>query len=193
MFKQQSGARGELTTLTDEMLGNMKVVQAFGYEKEAEKRFQEINSRLAGCSLKATFFSSITNPATRFVNSMVYAAVGITGAWGVIRGLLTIGQLTSFLSYANQYTKPFNEISGVVTELQNALASAARVLNLWMNQHPGGWTGGCCFKGCGWKCSSGACELFLSAGASFDRGSEPERQTGAESGDRWPTAAERLP
>ena len=89
MFKQQSEARGELTTLTDEMLGNMKVVQAFGYEKEAEKRFQEINSRLAGCSLKATFFSSITNPATRFVNSMVYAAVGITGAWGVIRGLLT--------------------------------------------------------------------------------------------------------
>ena len=107
----------------------MKVVQAFGYEKEAEKRFQEINSRLAGCSLKATFFSSITNPATRFVNSMVYAAVGITGAWGVIRGLLTIGQLTSFLSYANQYTKPFNEISGVVTELQNALASAARVFD----------------------------------------------------------------
>lgn len=130
MFKQQSEARGELTTLTDEMLGNMKVVQAFGYEKEAEKRFQEINSRLAGCSLKATFFSSITNPATRFVNSMVYAAVGITGAWGVIRGLLTIGQLTSFLSYANQYTKPFNEISGVVTELQNALASAARVFEL---------------------------------------------------------------
>lgn len=130
MFKQQSEARGELTTLTDEMLGNMKVVQAFGYEKEAEKRFQEINSRLAGCSLKATFFSSITNPATRFVNSMVYAAVGITGAWGAIRGLLTIGQLTSFLSYANQYTKPFNEISGVVTELQNALASAARVFEL---------------------------------------------------------------
>ena len=130
MFKQQSEARGELTTLTDEMLGNMKVVQAFGYEKEAEKRFQEINSRLAGCSLKATFFSSITNPATRFVNSMVYAAVGITGAWGVIRGLLTIGQLTSFLSYANQYTKPFNEISGVVTELQNALACAARIFEL---------------------------------------------------------------
>lgn len=130
MFKQQSEVRGELTTLTDEMLGNMKVVQAFGYEKEAEKRFQEINSRLAGCSLKATFFSSITNPATRFVNSMVYAAVGLTGAWGAIRGLLTIGQLTSFLSYANQYTKPFNEISGVVTELQNALASAARVFEL---------------------------------------------------------------
>lgn len=130
MFKHQSETRGELTALTDEMLGNVKVVQAFGYEKEAAKRFEEINNRLAGYSLRATFFSSITNPATRFVNSMVYAAVGITGAWGAIHGLLTVGQLTSFLSYANQYTKPFNEISGVVTELQNALASAARVFEL---------------------------------------------------------------
>ena len=130
MFKHQSETRGELTTLTDEMLGNMKVVQAFGYQKEAEERFQTINNKLAGYSLCATFFSSITNPATRFVNSLVYAAVGITGAYAAIRGFMTVGQLTSFLSYANQYTKPFNEISGVVTELQNALASAARVFEL---------------------------------------------------------------
>ena len=130
MFRRQSETRGELTALTDEMLGSMKVVQAFGYQEEAQKQFDEINSRLAGYSLRATFFSSITNPATRFVNSLVYAAVGITGAYGVIRGFLTVGQLTSFLSYANQYTKPFNEISGVVTELQNALASAARVFEL---------------------------------------------------------------
>ena len=108
----------------------MKVVQAFGYQKEAQRKFEEINNRLAGYSLRATFFSSITNPATRFVNSTVYAAVGITGAYAAIRGFMTVGQLTSFLSYANQYTKPFNEISGVVTELQNALASAARVFEL---------------------------------------------------------------
>ena len=130
MFRHQSETRGELTVLTDEMLGNMKVVQAFGYQEETQKKFEEINSRLAGYSLRATFFSSITNPSTRFVNSMVYAAVGITGAYAVIRGFMTVGQLTSFLSYANQYTKPFNEISGVVTELQNALASAARVFEL---------------------------------------------------------------
>ena len=130
MFKKQSETRGELTSLTDEMLGNMKVVQAFGREKEVAERFKEINERLAGYSLRASFFSSITNPATRAVNSLVYGAVGIAGAWGVIRGFLTVGQLTSFLSYANQYTKPFNEISGVVTELQNALACAGRVLDL---------------------------------------------------------------
>ena len=130
MFRHQSETRGDLTALTDEMLGNMKVVQAFGYQEETQKQFEEINSRLAGYSLRATFFSSITNPSTRFVNSMVYAAVGITGAYAVIRGFMTVGQLTSFLSYANQYTKPFNEISGVVTELQNALASAARVFEL---------------------------------------------------------------
>ena len=130
MFRHQSETRGALTALTDEMLGNMKVVQAFGYQEETQKQFEEINSRLAGYSLRATFFSSITNPSTRFVNSMVYAAVGITGAYAVIRGFMTVGQLTSFLSYANQYTKPFNEISGVVTELQNALASAARVFEL---------------------------------------------------------------
>lgn len=130
MFKRQSETRGELTAFTDEMLGNMKILQAFGREKQAQDRFVEINRRLEGYSLRATFFSSITNPATRFVNSMVYAAVGITGAYCVIRGFMTVGQLTSFLSYANQYTKPFNEISGVVTELQNALASAARVFEL---------------------------------------------------------------
>ena len=135
MFRRQSETRGQLTALTDEMLGNMKVVQACGYQERAYKRFQEINSRLAGYSLRATFFSSITNPATRFVNSMVYAAVGVTGSWTAIRGLMTVGELTSFLSYANQYTKPFNEISGVVTELQNALASAARVFEL-IDQKP---------------------------------------------------------
>ena len=135
MFRRQSETRGQLTALTDEMLGNMKVVQAFGYQERAYKRFQEINSRLAGYSLRATFFSSITNPATRFVNSMVYAAVGVTGSWTAIRELMTVGELTSFLSYANQYTKPFNEISGVVTELQNALASAARVFEL-IDQKP---------------------------------------------------------
>lgn len=130
MFRRQSAARGEITALTDEMVGNMKVVQAFGYQEEAQRKFEEINNRLAGYSLRATFFSSITNPSTRFVNSMVYAAVGITGAYTVIRGFMSVGQLVSFLSYANQYTKPFNEISGVVTELQNALASAARVFEL---------------------------------------------------------------
>ena len=130
MFKHQSETRGELTTLTDEMLGNMKVVQAFGYQKEAEERFQTINNKLAGYSLRATFFSSITNPATRFVNSLVYMGVGLTGSLSVIRGGLTVGQLTCFLSYANQYTKPFNEISGVITELQNALACAARIFEL---------------------------------------------------------------
>ena len=130
MFQLQSKTRGELTSLVDEMIGNQKVVQAFGYEKEAEKRFGEINERLRSCSLRAIFFSSITNPATRFVNSMVYASVGVAGAYAAIRGLLSVGQLSIFLSYANQYTKPFNEISGVVTELQNALACAARVFEL---------------------------------------------------------------
>lgn len=130
MFQKQSEARGELTSLIDENLGNLKVVQAFGQQKEAQKRFEEINGRLAGYSLRATFFSSITNPATRFVNGLVYAGVGTAGAYGVIRGFLSVGQLSSFLNYANQYTKPFNEISGVVTELQNALASAARVFEL---------------------------------------------------------------
>ena len=130
MFQAQSEARGALTGLVNEMVGNQKVVKAFGYEKEAEERFQEINERLRTSSLKATFFSSITNPATRFVNGLVYAAVAIVGAMFAIRGQLSVGQLTCFLSYANQYTKPFNEISGVVTELQNALASASRVFEL---------------------------------------------------------------
>lgn len=130
MFQKQSQARGELTSLIDENLGNLKVVQAFSQQKEAQVKFEEINGRLAGYSLRATFFSSITNPATRFVNGLVYAGVGTAGAYGVIRGFLSVGQLTSFLNYANQYTKPFNEISGVVTELQNALASAARVFEL---------------------------------------------------------------
>ncbi|MDD3795345.1 MAG: ABC transporter ATP-binding protein [Lachnospiraceae bacterium] len=130
MFRQQSVTRGEQTGLIDEMIGNQKVVRAFGYEEEAQKRFDEINDRLEQCSMKATFFSSLTNPCTRFVNSLVYAAVGIFGAHQAIRGSISVGQLVSFLSYANQYTKPFNEISGVVTELQNALACAARVFEL---------------------------------------------------------------
>ena len=130
MFRKQSQTRGELTAHIEEMLGNQKIVQAFGHEEESQAQFEEINERLRVWGLKATFFSSITNPATRFVNSLVYAAVGIAGAFAAIKGLLSVGQLSSFLSYANQYTKPFNEISGVVTELQNALASAARVFEL---------------------------------------------------------------
>ncbi len=130
MFKHQSETRGELTSLIDEMLGNQKIVQAFGHEKEAQEAFQEINERLGRYSLKAIFFSSITNPSTRFVNGLVYASVGIAGAFAAVNGLLSVGKLSSFLSYANQYTKPFNEISGVVTELQNALASASRVFAL---------------------------------------------------------------
>lgn len=135
MFQLQSKTRGELTSLVDEMIGNQKVVQAFGYEDEAQKRFEEINERLRACSLRAIFFSSITNPSTRFVNSVVYASVGVVGACAAIRGLLSVGQLSIFLSYANQYTKPFNEISGVVTELQNALACASRVFEL-MDEPP---------------------------------------------------------
>ncbi len=130
MFQLQSQTRGELTSLVDEMVGNEKVVQAFGYEDDAQVRFEEINERLRKYSLRAIFFSSITNPSTRFVNSMVYASVGVAGAFAAIRGILSVGQLSIFLSYANQYTKPFNEISGVVTELQNALACAARVFEL---------------------------------------------------------------
>lgn len=130
MFKMQSQTRGELTSLVEEMLGNQKVVQAFAHEADAQEKFEDINENLRIWSLKATFFSSITNPATRFVNSLVYASVGIAGAFAAVKGLLSVGQLASFLSYANQYTKPFNEISGVVTELQNALASAARVFEL---------------------------------------------------------------
>ena len=127
MFKLQSETRGEQTALIDEMIGGQKVVKAYGYEDEAIGRFDDINERLQKYSLKAIFFSSITNPSTRFVNSLVYASVAIVGAFSAISGSITVGQLSSFLSYANQYTKPFNEISGVVTELQNALACAARI------------------------------------------------------------------
>lgn len=130
MFKLQSETRGEQTTLINEMIGNQKVVQSFNREDETLEKFDEINGRLEKCSLRAIFFSSLTNPCTRFVNSLVYTGVGLTGALAVIRGGLSVGQLTCFLSYANQYTKPFNEISGVITELQNALACAARIFEL---------------------------------------------------------------
>lgn len=130
MFKLQSETRGEQTGLIEEMIGNQKIVQAFGQTENVMEKFDEVNARLQSCSLKAVFFSSITNPATRFVNSLVYTGVGVTGAIGVINGSLSVGQLTSFLSYANQYTKPFNEISGVVTELQNAIACAKRIFDL---------------------------------------------------------------
>ena len=135
MFMLQSETRGELTGLIDEMVGNQKVVKAFGHEEEAIARFNEINERLQKHSLRAIFYSSITNPSTRFVNSMVYAGVGVAGAFAAIRGALSVGQLSCFLSYANQYTKPFNEISGVVTELQNALACAERVFD-FIDQEP---------------------------------------------------------
>lgn len=130
MFKLQSEARGEQTALIEEMIGNQKVVQAFSHEDEALEEFDEINERLKSCSLRAIFFSSITNPSTRFVNNLVYAGVAVTGAVYAIRGGISVGQLSCFLTYANQYTKPFNEISGVVTELQNALACAARIFAL---------------------------------------------------------------
>ena len=135
MFRLQSEIRGEQTGLIDEMIGNQKVVQAFGRGEDVTERFDEVNKRLQEASLRATFFSSITNPATRFVNSLVYTGVGITGAFAVVRGAMSVGQLSSFLSYANQYTKPFNEISGVVTELQNAIACSARVFTL-INEEP---------------------------------------------------------
>ena len=130
MFKLQSATRGEQTTLIDETIGEMKVVQAFGHEKASLQQFDEVNKRLEKCSLRAIFFSSLTNPCTRFVNSLVYAGVGLVGALVAVGGGITVGNLTSFLSYANQYTKPFNEISGVVTELQNALACAGRIFEL---------------------------------------------------------------
>ena len=132
MFKLQSETRGEQTALIDEMIGNQKVVQAFSHEDEALERFDEINGRLEKCSLRAIFYSSTTNPSTRFINALVYAGVGVAGALAVIAtgGRFSVGQLSCFLSYANQYTKPFNEISGVVTELQNALACAARIFEL---------------------------------------------------------------
>lgn len=130
MFRLQSETRGKQTALIDEMIGGQKVVQAYVHEKEALEKFDEINDRLQKYSLKAIFFSSITNPSTRFLNSIVYAGVAVGGAISAINGRITVGQLSSFLSYANQYTKPFNEISGVVTELQNAIACASRVFEL---------------------------------------------------------------
>lgn len=128
-FQKQSQVRGEMTSLVDEMVGNQKVVQAFGYGDQALERFEEVNERMRQVSIKAVFFSSITNPSTRFVNGLVYTGVGITGALSALTGIITVGQLSCFLTYANQYTKPFNEISGVVTELQNALACAKRVFD----------------------------------------------------------------
>lgn len=130
MFRLQSETRGEQTGLIDEIIGNLKVVRAFSHEDEALRDFDEVNERLRKCSLRATFFSSLTNPGTRFVNNVMYAVVGLTGAFVAMSGGLTVGALTSFLSYANQYTKPFNEISGVITELQNALTCASRVIDL---------------------------------------------------------------
>ena len=135
LFRSQSETRGELTSLIDEMVGQQKIVQAFGYEDDALRRFEDINNKLEKDSMNATFFSSITNPATRFVNNLVYAAVAIIGALSAIAGRLSVGQLTCFLSYANQYTKPFNEISNVITELQNAMACAGRVFEL-MDEEP---------------------------------------------------------
>lgn len=135
MFKKQSETRAKMTSLVNEIVGNQKVVQAFGYGRRASKRFDEINDTLKGYSLRAIFFSSITNPSTRFVNNLVYMGVGITGALSAITGAISVGQLSCFLTYANQYTKPFNEISGVVTELQNAFACAKRVFD-FMEEEP---------------------------------------------------------
>lgn len=135
MFKLQSETRGEQTAFIDEMVGNQKVVQAFSHEDENQEKFDEINRRLEKCSLRAAFFSSLTNPSTRFVNSLVYAGVALTGAFAAAAGVITVGGLSCFLSYANQYAKPFNEISGVITELNNALACADRVFEL-IEQQP---------------------------------------------------------
>ncbi len=147
MFKLQSQTRAEQTAFIDEMVGNLKVVKAFSHERENEEKFREINGRLQKCSLRAIFFSSTTNPTTRFINSVVYAAVALVGAFTVIAtgGLFTVGYLSTFLSYANQYTKPFNEISEVITEFQNALACAARVFAL-IDEKP--------------QPSDGACEIL---------------------------------
>jgi ATP-binding cassette subfamily B multidrug efflux pump len=129
-FREQSATRGELGGYIEEMVGNQKIVKAFHYEDRAQAVFEEINDRLYDCGVKAQFYSALTNPCTRFVNSIVYAAVGVFGAIGAVQGMLSVGQLSCFLSYANQYTKPFNEITGVITELQTAIASARRVFTL---------------------------------------------------------------
>ena len=129
MFKLQSKTRGEQTALINEMIENQKVVQAYGQEEKVQMRFDEINDRLQKCSLRATFFSSITNPSTRFVNSLVYTAVGLAGAFAAVRGVMTVGQLSAFLSYANQYTKPFNEISGVITDSSTGYTMLIKMVN----------------------------------------------------------------
>ena len=135
MFKEQSDTRAEQTALIEEMVGNQKIVKTFSKEEQVKQQFAEINGRLQKCSLNAVFFSSIPNPATRFVNSLVYAGVAVFGAFTAIRGGISVGQLSCFLSYANQYTKPFNEISGVITELQNAIVCASRIFEL-LEQEP---------------------------------------------------------
>ena len=135
MFQEQARIRGEQTAYMDEMIQNQKIVQVYGHEEEAQERFDDINERLEACSKKAVFFSSLTNPSTRFVNNIVYAAVAVFGALSAVAGTLTVGQLSCFLNYASQYTKPFNEISGVIAELQNAIACAARVFEL-MEEEP---------------------------------------------------------
>ena len=135
MFQEQARIRGEQTAYMDEMIQNQKIVQVYGHEEEAQERFDDINERLEACSKKAVFFSSLTNPSTRFVNNIVYAAVAVFGALSAVGGTLTVGQLSCFLNYASQYTKPFNEISGVIAELQNAIACAARVFEL-MEEEP---------------------------------------------------------
>ncbi|MDD7643677.1 MAG: ABC transporter ATP-binding protein [bacterium] len=135
MFQEQARIRGEQTAYMDEMIQNQKIVQVYGHEEEAQERFDDINERLEACSKKAVFFSSLTNPSTRFVNNIVYAAVAVCGALSAVAGTLTVGQLSCFLNYASQYTKPFNEISGVIAELQNAIACAARVFEL-MEEEP---------------------------------------------------------
>ena len=130
MFRKQSDARGRQTALIEEMIGNQKVVQAFGYEEKSSERFAKVNEELQKCSLKAVFYSSLTNPSTRFVNNIIYACVALVGAFIIPGGRLTVGGLSVLLSYANQYMKPFNDISSVVTELQNALACAGRIFDL---------------------------------------------------------------
>lgn len=134
MFQLQAKHRGEQTAYADEMIENQSVVSAFSYNEKAKEEFDVLNDRLADSSLKATFYSSITNPTTRFVNSLIYSGVGVAGAILAIFGGITVGGLTSFLGYASQYAKPFNEISGVVTELQNAIACAARILRSLMHR-----------------------------------------------------------
>ena len=175
-FQSQSTVRGEQTALVNEMIEGQKVVQAFGHEAESLAAFDEVNGRLQDVSLKAIFFSSLTNPATRFVNNIVYAGVGLVGAVYAVRGGITIGQLSVFLSYANQYTKPFNEISGVVTELQNALACAARVFEPAGRRRSGAGSRKRPRAAAGRPCAAGGCLLPLPARPPADRGPEPRRE-----------------